>query len=93
MIALRSLASVIFYAGLAGGPAQALNWEGHDDWFLNPALIEAFTRSLPPPLAAPMPTCAEREAAARANAYEQIPIAGLNCRKGPRVPRKSGAGY
>jgi hypothetical protein len=66
----------------SGAPALALNWEGHDEWFHDMALIEAFTQDLPPPIAKPMPSCASREALARGNPYEQIPVPGLNCRKG-----------
>ena len=77
-----ALACTALCLGLAASPVWAMNWEGHDDWFLDGALIEDFTRSLPPPIAKPMPKCSERELEVRANAYEQIPISGLNCRKG-----------
>jgi hypothetical protein len=65
---------------VSGAPALALNWEGHDEWFHDMALIDAFTRDLPPPIAKPMPSCASRQAMARGNPYEQIPVPGLNCR-------------
>ena len=81
MAVFRLFASVILFIGLASAPARAVNWEGHDDWFLDTALIEAFASILPPPLTKPMPTCAERDAKVRANAYEQVAIPGLNCHK------------
>ena len=81
MTVLRLFASVVLCVGFASAPARAVNWEGHDDWFLDTALIEAFTSSLPPPLAKPMPMCSERDAGVLANAYEQVPIPGLNCHK------------
>ena len=66
---------------ISGTQAFALNWEGHDDWFLGSVMIEEFTRGLPPPLARPMPTCSERRAMAAVNRYEQVPVPGVNCRK------------
>jgi hypothetical protein len=78
----RIYAAALFAAlVLRTAPAGAINWEGHDDWFLTPLMIEDFTRSLPAPLANPMPTCADRAAAVRANSSEQIPLPGYNCRR------------
>ena len=81
MTVLRLFASGILFVGLASAPARAVNWEGHDEWFLDTALIEAFASNLPPPLAKPMPMCSERDAGVLANAYEQVAIPGLNCHK------------
>lgn len=57
----------------------AMNWEGHDDWFLNAEPFASFTELLPPPLPSPLPTCAERRNASAQNIYEQAAVPGLNC--------------
>jgi hypothetical protein len=60
-------------------PARAINWEGHDDWLYDDTLFKEFTDLVPAPLERPLPTCAERDAARKANVYEQAPLPGVNC--------------
>jgi hypothetical protein len=78
---VRAVAAAMLWFALSPAPALALNWEGHQDWFLDPVLIERFSSELPPPLAKPTPTCADMEARYRSNTYEQIPLPGVNCRE------------
>jgi hypothetical protein len=59
--------------------AWAVNWEGHDDWFLNDAPFKEFTDTMPAPMKKVLPPCADMQAAHDANSYEQVPIAGVNC--------------
>lgn len=76
-------------AVLLAAPAQAMNWEGHDDWMSDhPAALEyqpeskARTSRLPP--------CDLRAPAI--NPYEQIPLPHQNCRKEPeKDPRRNRA--
>ncbi len=92
MAALRVLFLLCLFCHAAGWvkTAHAINWEGHDDWFVDSIMIEEFTRTMPQPLAKPMPSCAERSARNVGNVYEQIPIPGVNCRDGAR-PRSPGS--
>jgi hypothetical protein len=60
-----------------------LNWEGHDDWFHDPAPFHEFYDGVPPPKVKPMPGCAARQAAYDKNHYEQIPLPGVNCKPEP----------
>jgi hypothetical protein len=78
----KRLAIVVLLAGsiLAATPALALNWEGHDDWLLESAMMQGFVEGVPPPLSASQPSCAERAVRARADPSEQIPLPGRNCR-------------
>ena len=62
------------------GPALALNWEGHDDWFHDTAPFREFYDGIPAPKTKPMPACSARQAAYDKNRYEQIPLPGVNCR-------------
>ncbi len=66
---------------LAVEKAQALNWEGHDDWFLDNAPFHEFFEGVPPPKVKPLPDCDARQSAYEENRYEQIPLPGVNCRK------------
>jgi hypothetical protein len=66
-------------AALSAGPSHAINWEGHDDWLYDDTLFREFTDLVPAPLEKPLPTCAERDAARKANVYEQAPVPGVNC--------------
>ena len=61
--------------------AIAMNWEGHDDWLTEEAHARALRSTLPKatPIAKAFPLCAERAALHAHNAYEQRPIAGINC--------------
>jgi hypothetical protein len=67
--------------------AQALNWEGHDDWFLDASPFEAFTNQMPAPLIKPMPMCSERRKLRDKNLYEQEAIPGQNCIEKSRGPQ------
>jgi hypothetical protein len=64
---------------LSASPARAINWEGHQDWFHDSTPFEAFTEGVPPPIAKPKPTCAERARIRAVNVYEQVPVPGVNC--------------
>ncbi|WP_421694658.1 hypothetical protein [Aestuariivirga sp.] len=63
-------------------PAQAMNWEGHDDWMadIDPAI--AFEHSVPQAAAIPaVPArCKEGESTKANNPYEQIPLPHHDCR-------------
>lgn len=62
--------------------AQAMNWEGHDGWPYEPDLFQPHIEATQRPAMSPPPTCAEREAMNAGNPYEQIAIAGKNCKAG-----------
>jgi hypothetical protein len=77
---MRALLTCLLIA--CAGPAQAMNWEGHDDWMADagPALLykdavpEA--RTVPPPPAA----CRAVDRREVRNPYEQIPLQRPDCR-------------
>lgn len=81
LICRKATLAAAFALALAA-PAGAVNWEGHQDWFLNDAPFKAFTADLPPPLYKPKPRCAEMERAHAAEPAEQVPLPGINCVKG-----------
>ncbi|MFT3988257.1 hypothetical protein [Aestuariivirga sp.] len=56
-----------------------MNWEGHEDWFLDAPMFDAFTSQMPKPLPKPWPSCAEMRARAKSNPSEQVAIPGANC--------------
>lgn len=68
-------------ACLQPGEAVAMNWEGHDDWFLNDAPFRAFTEELPQPLKKAKPKCEDVALNHSKNIYEQVPIPGVNCQQ------------
>ena len=61
--------------------ADAMNWEGHDDWMTDEDHARTLIYSLPhvKPLARAYPLCREREEKHARNPYEQRPIIGVNC--------------
>jgi hypothetical protein len=79
MSAAHRFVSGLVAAFAAASPASAINWEGHDEWLEDPALHQEFLRDLPPPLVKPLPLCSKREEEAKANAYAQVPVSGVNC--------------
>jgi hypothetical protein len=66
---------------LAAGAAQAMNWEGHEEWVHLPAIAETSGFIAPNPAAEPLPSCSSRDAETQRNAYAQIPLSGVNCRE------------
>lgn len=77
---MRALLTCLLIA--CAGPAQAMNWEGHDDWMADagPALLykDAVTaaRAVEQPPAA-CPADVKKEVR---NPYEQIPLERPDCR-------------
>lgn len=64
------------------GPAQAMNWEGHDDWMTELSHARVYEQSVPgasaqQPAAA---DCRDTVRAAAGNPYEQIPLVPPGCR-------------
>lgn len=74
------------------GPAQAMNWEGHDDWMADagPALV--YEHAAPHAVIVPedRDRCSGFPAAASGNPYEQIPLDRHDCRAPaePAEPRR-----
>ena len=64
------------------GPAQAMNWEGHDDWMADMAPALLYEQRAPHARGAPKPqaACRDRHKEAEKNPYEQIPLAPRDCR-------------
>ena len=75
---MRALALILLL--LLPASAQAMNWEGKDDWMadMEPAVIyeEASPHATPLPDAA---CAAEPEEKAEKNPYEQVPLARHDC--------------
>jgi hypothetical protein len=63
---------------IAACPAQAMNWEGHDDWMadLPPAIELQSAMPVTPLPAVPSQTC---QSGLQFNPYEQIPLATDIC--------------
>ena len=63
-------------------PAQAMNWEGHDDWMAGIGPAIALDQSVPGAWAPrPQPgTCAEAKSKRADNPYEQIALPHHDCR-------------
>jgi hypothetical protein len=67
--------------------AQAMNWEGKDDWMaeIEPAVI--YGKSVPNARPLPDPACpAVPEKTAEHNPYEQVPLARHGCPMAPPEP-------
>ena len=64
------------------GPAQAMNWEGHDDWMSNAGPAQIYREAVPQAEPVPQPSvgCSDRGRSSVGNPYEQIPLAGHDCR-------------
>jgi hypothetical protein len=75
---IRFLVAMAWFA-IAATPGQAINWEGHEDFFMEKMPIPEFTEGIAKPIAKPLPSCDARAKRARENPYEQEPIAGKNC--------------
>ena len=74
---------------LAASPAQAMNWEGHDDdWMKDMEPARIFRESVPDarPLPDPPKDCAAAAERARLNTYEQIPLPRHGCPPPAAVP-------
>ena len=72
------------------GPAQAMNWEGHDDWMADLEPAQVYRDSVPADRAPPRraEACPSERPAAAANPYEQVPLARHDC----RAPQEERAG-
>lgn len=77
----RLIAPGLFALLLAAGPAEAINWEGHDDWLADvpPAQeLEKHFEGSAAPLRVPRPElpCVKHEEVGRvaANPYDQVPM-------------------
>ncbi len=57
-----------------------MNWEGHDEWFHDNSLFEAFTQGVPPPLVKPLLSCETVKQRHLKNTYEQTALPERNCR-------------
>ena len=66
---------------IAPNNADAMNWEGHDDWMTEQEHAKKLLNSVrhAKPLTSAFPSCQEREEKHARNPYEQRPIAGVNC--------------
>ena len=77
---MRALLTCLLIAGSC--PAQAMNWEGHDDWMadLGPALL--YRQAVPEARSLPLPpaVCPARDDETLRNPYEQIPLQRPDCR-------------
>ena len=68
---------------LCAGPAQAMNWEGHDDWMADLEPARDYRDSVPEAKTLPSPPADCRQVAAAdgsPNPYEQIPLERSDCR-------------
>lgn len=63
-------------------PAQAMNWEGHDDWMADqgPALIYRDSGPAVPTVKPPPAACPPEAEPGERNPYEQIPLNRPDCR-------------
>jgi hypothetical protein len=75
----KGLIATLLALTVLAGPASSLNWEGHEDFFMEQMAVPEFTAGVPKPLKKPLPACEELRAKAKDNSYEQIPIVGKNC--------------
>ena len=86
---MRALLTCLLIAW--SGPALAMNWEGHDDWMADLEPAQVYRESVPvarvPPRRAE--ACPADRPAAGANPYEQVPLAGHDCRA-PQEERVDG---
>lgn len=78
---MRALLTCLIIIGCVG-TAQAMNWEGHDDWMAELSPAHDYRAAIPQarPLEQPSGTCAVRQPERGQNPYEQIPLAGPDCR-------------
>ncbi len=60
-------------------PAAAVNWEGHENFFLEVMPVPALTEGVAPPLLQQPISCDERRKARLLNTYEQEAIPNVNC--------------
>lgn len=74
------------------GPAQAMNWEGHDDWMAGAGPAEAYQHAAPHAVIVPKEreSCSTSATVAIDNPYEQIPLDRHDCRAPaePAEPRR-----
>ena len=75
--------SVALFTIFCGGPAAAINWDGHEDWLAEVPAARAFEEALdgrfPPPSRGPAPDCMRREDVGKVpgNPYEPVaPLCG-----------------
>jgi hypothetical protein len=69
------------------GPAQAMNWEGHDDWMADKGPAVVYEQAVPHAVLVPdAGACARVAPQDAANPYEQIPLNGHDCRPPAEPP-------
>lgn len=86
---MRRVLALIVMACMAAGQADAMNWEGHDDWMADQpaaadyqaALRPGMSRALPPPV-----DCAA--APPLDNPYEQVPAGKSACAAKTLAPKR-----
>ena len=67
-------------ASVVATPAQAMNWEGHDEgWMQDLEAGLVYEQALPNARPLPGRACPVTAAEAAANPYDQIPLARHNC--------------
>ena len=86
---MRALLTCLLIAGAC--PAQAMNWEGHDDWMADqgPALLYRYTGPVVPEVRPPVAGCRPPAGQEQRNPYEQIPLKRPDCRA-PQEEREVG---
>jgi hypothetical protein len=67
------------------GQSFAVNWEGHEGFFGEAIPINTFTDGVPPPKLHRKPDCQLLATEHAMNAYQQVPLPGINCLKS-RLP-------
>ena len=59
---------------MPSSPAQAMNWEGHDDWMVDMEPARILAQEAPHAAPKSLKRCWTGSAPATANPYEQIPL-------------------
>ena len=77
---MRALLTCLMIA--CSGPAQAMIWDGQDDWIGELAPIHIYTNAVPHALTLPQPPirCPVDGQNGAASPYAQIPFGGPDCR-------------
>jgi hypothetical protein len=76
---LQLLISLTLLAVVWGEQSFALNWEGHDGFFGEAMPLDDFVQGVPQPITRAKPDCLYMAEQHAQNAYEQVPVPGVNC--------------